>query len=153
MRWNEVIREHLDEQTYIHGSRQVFKIGTVLRPSGQFPIDGDIEEIVESQRPPEMVGRDKGVYMAANAEDLEHFAREDGHIYDVRPLGPVHRHDHRWINEIWSMVARAENEELNDEELLVAQDYARSYWNGECCGRRWEAQWEYLTPSAEVVGV
>lgn len=137
---------------YLHGSAQPLALGTVLEPRGQNLVDGDVEDLLEQRRPPDMPSRLHSVYMTDSYDDLETLAVNANHIYAVEPLGPVVGLDHAFVIAIWRLFAE-DDDELTPERRRAAEAYADLYWSGEYSdfGRIDPPQMEYLTASAKVV--
>lgn len=55
---------------------------------GMAGVDGDIEDVMEANRPPQYPRRDAVIYMASNLRTLENVARSADYIYLMKPLSP-----------------------------------------------------------------
>lgn len=140
---------------FLHGSRAALAIGTRLTPghNGFQGVDGDIESLLEETRPSTMPARDAVIYMARDLRTLENVCRAGDHVYEVTPAGPVFRLDGAWINQIFSILARYDDD---PPPLMLerARRCATSYWTGRLLPDRrplTETIWEYMTPAALVV--
>jgi hypothetical protein len=141
---------------FLHGSANELEPGLVLTPrgSGMAGVDGDIEDLLEKNRPAQHPRRDAVIYMAADMRTLENVARDADYIYLVKPLTSPLRLDGSWVNRIWSLFAQNEDDLDNPEIVAEATRYAQGYWSGKPCPAyqpAHEAIWEYMALSAEVI--
>src|SRR5271166_1118812 len=76
--------------TFYHASMDELTPGEVLtaRPRPATALD-DVEEVIESQRPPWDVSRKAALYSTDNKKALLHLAGERKHVYEVEPQGHV----------------------------------------------------------------
>lgn len=138
---------------YFHGSYDLLPIGTILTPEkGTFnPEDMLSDNMLELFRPNQYISRNNAVFMTDNPDDIDSAGGPIDHVYIVRPLSRVEKHDLNWMSEIDSIISELSNEEsLEDEETIQKiEKAALNYWDG--TPHYNEALWEYLATSALVI--
>lgn len=145
MRYSDLLES---THIFLHASRADLPNGAILRPGGNNLLDGDIEEVLEKNRPESKPSRHESVFMAPDMRTLEDLTVfTDANIYQVTPSQPLVRVDHEWINKLWRLFAEHEND-MNDTVLVHANILARRYWSGRPASGR--PIWEYLAPAAVV---
>lgn len=153
-KWIELILEStLPNGYFFHASENELAVGTILLPKGKNLLDGDIENILEENRPPNCIARDKAVYMVDNLRMLEDLYLYLDNIYIVKPEQPVKRFDHAWVNAIYSVLAH-DDDNPSEESLRKCSRYADAYWQGSTsrlANLRSPPAYEFLAPSATVV--
>jgi hypothetical protein len=132
---------------YFHGSDRLLSIGTILRPQpgyverwGHTPF----YQVLETYRPPRMLAHHEAVFMCDNEDDIDCAGGATDYIYVVKPMGKVTRHDLNWSSQIDCDFSDGAGK--NELGLL-----ALHYWGGQ--PHENESVWEYLTPSAIIVGI
>jgi len=126
---------------FYHASKQPLQVGTILKPTGKQHTQAD--EDLEWYRPKGSLSRLKSVFLFDDLEAADVVGVWDtDHIYTVVPLGPIEEHHASWVNILIHEVQSG----ASPEEI---QSIAEHYWDGDEFG---DAGWEYLTPSAKVVG-
>lgn len=141
---------------FLHGSTNELEPGMILTPRGNAMsgVDGDIEDVLEANRPGAYPRRNEVIYMASDLRTLENVARSADYIYLVKPLTPPLRLDGSWVNRIWTLFAQNEDDIANPNIVAEAARCAQGYWSGKPCPAyqpAHEAIWEYMTLRAEVV--
>lgn len=144
-------------KVFYHGSYHKLPNGTVLNPDkgnfmGTFTQDEmDSHFKLEEFRPSKFISRDRAVYMCDNVDDLDNSGAATKHIYEVRPIGKVERHDLNWMSEIDLIMDEAwTNGQQEDEETIEkVKQAALNYWNG--VPHINESVWEYLASSARIM--
>ena len=142
---------------YFHGSYHFLPNGTVLSPEkGNFMGTFNQDEMdshfkLEQFKPSNFISRNNCVFMTDNPEDIDLAGGASEHIYIVKPLGKVERHDLNWMSEIDLIFSEGttENSEDSEDTIEKVKNAALNYWNG--TPHYNESVWEYLTTSAKVI--
>ena len=142
---------------YFHGSYHFLPNGTVLSPEkGNFMGTFNQDEMdshfkLEQFRPSNFISRNNCVFMTDNPEDIDLAGGASEHIYIVKPLGKVERHDLNWMSEIDLIFSEAwdKGEQESEGTIEKVKNAALNYWNG--TPHYNESVWEYLTTSAKVI--
>lgn len=133
------------------------QVGTILKPTGENMLDGDIEEIIDDNRPEGCPPRCQHVFMVADLDGFEnvYIHANEANLYSVRPNEKPRRCDHAWVNAIWRLVVKYEDGEMPKDVAARCAEYARNYWAGTMSrfGYVEPPMFEYLAPSATVVRV
>jgi hypothetical protein len=154
----DIIKEDVKKKKRLfHGSRHALEVGVKLAAKGTNLLDDDIEDALEISRPPNKISRRSAVYMAASREALDLLALGTKHIYVVEPTETVSRHDHEWVNRLFSVFATSDDGRAVNPKLVAA--LAQGYWSGR---EYWSVarkprvvhppQIEYLAVGATVIG-
>lgn len=150
-------RNRLPANNYYHASSAVLNVGDKLRSRKGNMLDGDIEEILENNRPDHYLPRSRYVFMCAHKEELDNVAVDMEHLYAVMPAGEVYRLDHAWVNAIWSVVVSEgdDGNAMTPELIDKCNEYAAAYWDKKISrfGIRAPISFEYLTTGATVTKV
>lgn len=132
---------------FFHGSMNQLAIGLFLCPQSdgyvQTTESQDLEELMESCRPDELVSRQDAVYFTSDIELIEPLGGYSDYIYEVEPIGKYSKHDLAWYSE-------ADRCLMNDDKL-GAMAAAKSYWSGEPYFDLSNSAYEYLCSEAEVL--
>jgi hypothetical protein len=153
-----IIRESQEKRKRLfHGSRNLLEVGSKLVAKGTNLLDDDIEDALEKSRLPNKISRSSAVFMSATRESLAVLALGTNHVYIVEPTGNVTRHDHEWVNRLFSIFAASDDGQPINPKLVAA--LARGYWSGR---EYWSVarkprvvhppQLEYLAVGATVIG-
>lgn len=139
-----IVESELDEASFVHYSTKDLPVGAILTGQGARWWRGEWAAVLERYRPKDMIPLAKAVFMFDAFDDPGHRAvggDERRFRFEVKPLGPVEKHDARWAFDLDAV--------LNgyDEDGSI-EEYAANYWNGV---ESEEPMWEYLTTRAEIV--
>jgi hypothetical protein len=142
---------------FYHGSYDQLPNNTVLSPDkgnfvkniSQNTMDSHFK--LEQFKPPQFLSRNNCVYMTNNIDDLDSVGAPTDHIYLVKPLGKVEKHDLNWMTEIDIIFSDSSqnNTQEDNETIEKIKTAALNYWNG--VPHYNESAWEYLTPSAIII--
>jgi hypothetical protein len=129
-------------------------VGTVLKPNQGKEWHELVDAYLESQRPNNMLSRQKAVFLVDDVWVLPEVGMPDnGWIYAVEPSGAPQHHDVGWFIQLYhefegmrTMAEVKDHLEFNPD----AETYAANYWNGVDFG---QGAWEYLVPNAKIVKV
>jgi len=123
---------------YFHGSYHFLPNGTVLSPGkgnfmgtvNQYKMDSHFK--LEQFRPSNLISRNNCVFMTDNPEDIDLAGGASEHIYIVKPLGKVERHDLNWMSEIDLIFSEAwdNGEQESEDTIEKVKNAALNYWNG-----------------------
>jgi hypothetical protein len=133
-------------QLFVHYSETELAKGAVLTPRPGTWWRGEWATVLERYRPADKIPLSKAVFMFDGYErhSKMNVGGGDRHWrFDVKPLGPVERHDARWAFDL-----DAELDSDGDEDII--RNYARNYWNGVASE---DEMWEYVTTSAKIIRV
>lgn len=148
------------EETYFHMSVSALPEGTKLESRG-FPfVAKEVEHILESVRPKTCLPREASVFVTLNEDACTNgVTYDEGYLHTVRPIGPVHRRDLKWLRQLQlrhyrdthdlGIVDRAKVNVLLGKKYtaLSHEEIARRYWAGEGSDN---PDWEFVVASAEV---
>lgn len=137
-------------QTFYHGSFDKLPVGTVLTPRGDdYEKDWqntDFYAVLEQYRPKDKLSHKQSVFMVGDPDDVDLAGGATDWLFTVKPLGPIQKHDLNWSSEISLLIG--DGYAADSDEVKEA---ASNYWKG--VPHYNESVWEYLTTSAEIVGV
>jgi hypothetical protein len=136
--------------TYYHGASKPLKLKSIIKAkpwktefSDRVSIDKiRFEDFVESLRPNHLPSRLKCIYTVSDVEDLNIAGASEDYIYEVDPIGKIHKADFGWLSEILHLIFDKEKLENNQKAI----NYANNYWNSVPCNiSDVETPWEYLS--------
>ena len=131
-----------------HASFDRLPVGTVLTPRPDYEMRWSSDcagRILEDLRPAHMRAHRDAVFTCAEPQDCDNAGAHCEWLCEVRPEGPVERHDLAWASDIDRLVSDGWPA---DDPAIV--EMARRYWNGEASP---DPVWEHLCPSAAVLSV
>lgn len=171
MRWSEIslaeaasAMNPVAPATFYHGSRRVFRPGTVLRPqrggyvhrSGYPAMEKRVgrlcEGFLEQARPADAVSRLQAVFMVDDPAIIERVGGYDNHVYSVQPEETVTRCNLYWYSQLesycYQLVEQPDSLQPDDVRAM-----AHSYWKAlpNDLDEPHRDQFEYLTASAMVI--
>ena len=140
----------LTEKNFYHGSMDELPIGTILIPG-----EDDYEEnwshnlwfqALEKYRPKEYRPHSWSVFMVGSDNDIDVAGGYTDHVYVVKPIGDVEKHDLNWASELGYLFDK--DFDMESDEIKQA---ALNYWKG--VPHHNEQVWEYLAPKAKIVDI
>lgn len=147
---SDLEKDKYGNTAYYHGASKPLKIGSLIKAkswktefSDKRSIDNiNFEDFVEKLKPANKPSRLKCLYTVSAVEDLNSAGASEDYIYEVDPIGRVHKDDFGWLSEIMGL--------MFDEEKLAnnkkAIEFAKNYWNSVPCNiSDVETPWEYLS--------
>lgn len=133
---------------YVHGSFDPLPVGLVLTGRGKAYAEdwsnSGFYEVLERYRPASSLAHHDAVFMVSDPDDIDAAGGGTEWCAEVRPMGPVERHDLGWCTRISELLG--DGVAPDDDRVRFA---AEAYWLG---AERPEGPfWEYLTARATVV--
>ena len=135
---------------YYHGASKPLKVGSLIKAkqwktefSDKYSVDKiNFEDFVDKLKPANKPSRLKCLYTVSDVEDLNSAGASEDYIYEVDPIGRVHKADFGWLSEIIGLMFDGEKLENNKKAI----QFAKNYWNSVPCDiSDVETPWEYLS--------
>jgi len=131
---------------FFHASGDYLPVGTILMPRPDYSQrwgHTDFYPVLERYRPAHCLSHAHAVFMCDSGEVLDAAGAATEWVFEVKPLGPVSRHDMNFSAAVSCALSEGQSE-------AVVADLARQYWMGVAGG---DPLWEYLTSSARILKV
>jgi hypothetical protein len=106
-------------------------------------------DLLDQFKPGGYIGRNEGIYMCDNVDDIDWAGGATEYTYIVEPVGRVERHDQNWMYEIEILINDAHMDNFGNDEMGSLGDpnskarkklmndikkAAHGYWKGEPWG-------------------
>lgn len=140
-------------KTY-HMSEIIHPVGLILKGNGLPKVTKEVEDALESHRPPDCLCRSNSVY-TVNTPDFSELGIEAGYIYLVEIEGDFRPHDAYWVGQL----QLAHNKSKHSQNL----EYIAKHWPdwtddlvSRCSIKYWAREaskkphWEFLSTEAIV---
>lgn len=143
-------------QTFFHGSRKLFKSGTILLPQKHGYVHGTgfdkkekgphikTELFLDGFRPKGSPSRFESVFLVTDIDDIDGAGGYVDHVYEVIPNGPVWKANLYWYSELFSYY-------YDDVDYYETSRMAQGYWAAKPSDDPSRDLYEYLTTSATVI--
>lgn len=135
------------DRKFYHGSMDHLAVGTILRPGPNYEkhwSNTSFYAVLERYRPRHLLPHAQAVFLCGDPDDVDLAGGGTEWMFEVKPLGPLQKHDMNWSSAISGAV-----DDNSPEEIL--KELAENYWNG--VPHPDGSVWEYLVPNAEILRV